>query len=247
MIKTKSPTQTARNRAPRAVISGFVAMIAMILVFLHAYYIAYLLARMPSLGETLVGWSAALINNPVISVASGSIYMAVAVHTFAGIVWALVYAYIFEPRLTGSGWLKGAIFSLLPWILSLVVLLPLLGGGFFGLEIGAGPLPIIGNLILHLSYGVVLGAMYAMLVRMDDTSAEEQRAERNAERTTSIGLITGAVIGAIIGVVVAVIPVTESVASSVGVSPWFFAVGSALIGSAWGGLIGSLSGFTRRS
>lgn len=247
MIKTKSPAQTPRNQAPRAIVSGFVAMAAMVLVFLHAYFLAYYMARMPSLGETLVQWSAALTNNPVISLATSAIYLAVAVHFFAGIVWALMYAYVFEPRLSGSGWLKGALFSLLPWILSLVVFLPLLGGGFLGLDIGAGPLPIIGNLILHLSYGVVLGAMYAMLVRMDDTSAAEQQAERNAEKSTSIGLVTGAAIGAVLGIIIAVMPITQSAAVAVGVSPWFFAIGSALIGASWGGLIGSLTGFTIRS
>ena len=76
----------------------------------------------------------------------------------AGIVWALVFACDANDRLIAfPGWLRGIIFALPPAVLSLVVFLPLVGGGLFGTKIGAGPLPVIGNIILHLVYGAVLG------------------------------------------------------------------------------------------
>lgn len=53
-------------------------------------------------------------------------------------------------------------FSLIPWAFSLVVFLPLVGGGFLGLGLGAGPLPILGNLLLHAVYGVTLGSVLGL-------------------------------------------------------------------------------------
>ena len=51
-------------------------------------------------------------------------------------------------------------FALLPWLVSLVIFMPLLGGGILGLSLGAGPLPIVGNLVLHALYGAVLGVVW---------------------------------------------------------------------------------------
>ena len=42
----------------------------------------------------------------------------------------------------------------------MIIFLPLAGGGLLGLGLGAGPLPILGNLLVHLVYGVTLGFLY---------------------------------------------------------------------------------------
>src|SRR4029453_3635284 len=108
-------------------------------------------------------WLHALTNNQVLDFAATSLYAAAAVHLVVGVLWAILYAFYFEPRLPGAAWARGLTFSLIPWILSLAVFLPLVGGGLFGDAIGAGPLPAIGNLILHLGYGVTLGLIYGPL------------------------------------------------------------------------------------
>jgi len=82
----------------------------------------------------------------------------------AGILWAFAYALWFEPRLPGRDWLKGMAFSLLPTLVSWLVVLPLLGAGPLGLALGAGLLPAAGELLRHLVYGAALGLAYPMLL-----------------------------------------------------------------------------------
>ena len=91
-------------------------------------------------------------------------------------------------------------FSLILWLLSLTIFLPLMGGGFFGMSTGAGPLPIVGNLILHLVYGAVLGTSYAEATEdwLDDTEVDRLNAAA-AERGAAGGILVGVVAGLIAG------------------------------------------------
>src|SRR6185295_7625937 len=114
----------------------------------------------------------------------------------------------FEPRLRSNpGWQAGALFSLLPFFLSVVLFLPLSGAGFFGSNLGAGPLPLIGNLVLHLIYGAVLGAGYSASAEQTESAADASseaivssqtlvRAESNA----AVGIFVGVVLGALAGI-----------------------------------------------
>jgi uncharacterized membrane protein YagU involved in acid resistance len=76
-------------------------------------------------------------------------------------VWGIAYAFL-VPHLPGSAAIKGMIFGALAWVLMMVVFLPLVGQGFFGLDLGQGPVPAVMALalVLHLSYGLVLGLVY---------------------------------------------------------------------------------------
>jgi membrane protein DedA with SNARE-associated domain len=82
----------------------------------------------------------------------------------AGILWAIPYAIWVEPLLRGPDWAKGAVFSLVPTIVSLVVVLPALGAGPLGLGLEAGLVPAAGEVVRHLMYGVALGLTYPMLL-----------------------------------------------------------------------------------
>ena len=53
-------------------------------------------------------------------------------HLFVGILMALAYAYIFEPRLPGRAWLKGWICAVAVWLLNAAMVLPATGEGFAG-------------------------------------------------------------------------------------------------------------------
>ena len=56
-------------------------------------------------------------------------------------------------------WLTGLVFASVPMVISLAVVMPVLGLGFFG--VGAtGPVAVSGELIRHAVYGVLLGLMY---------------------------------------------------------------------------------------
>ncbi|MBI4529779.1 MAG: hypothetical protein HY695_38765 [Deltaproteobacteria bacterium] len=108
-------------------------------------------------------------------------------HVTIGISLALVYATFFDPWLPGPGWLRGALFSFVPWLFAITLLGPSL---LVAMELFSGKEPVVANpcsianpcavanpcrggdvsskgpspqvmsLIVHLLYGVVLGVAY---------------------------------------------------------------------------------------
>src|SRR3972149_8477776 len=52
--------------------------------------------------------------------------MGALIHVGIGVSLGLVYALLFEPWLPGPGWLRGALFSIIPWIFAITLLGPLL-------------------------------------------------------------------------------------------------------------------------
>lgn len=76
--------------------------------------------------------------------------------------WGAVYG-IVEPRLGGQSPVRGAVFGLVPLAFSLLVLLPAAGGGWLGLDLGAGALPVFSELVRALAYGLTLGAAYSVM------------------------------------------------------------------------------------
>ena len=79
------------------------------------------------------------------------------VHFIVGILLALLYAAVFAERLPGSPAWRGATYGLFVFVLAQVVFMPLVGGGFFS----RGDVELlIGSLIGHLAYGVVVGWIY---------------------------------------------------------------------------------------
>jgi hypothetical protein len=182
------------------VIAGFVATVIMSGVLVLGYLSAGIFADEE--GGTIARWFYGLTHNSLTDDAIDIPLGAYSVNLLAGIIWALVYAAVIEPRLSGPGWWRGLKFSLLPWLLSLVVFFPAVGAGFFGASLDAGPLPAIGNLILHLAYGAMLGVMYAI----PETSAPDP-ADKNAvaaawsDRGLAIGLTVGLMIGVIGGAI----------------------------------------------
>jgi hypothetical protein len=183
--------------AVRALGAGFVAVGLMSLVFMIGYTIAAAIGATGS--GPIASWFAALSNNFLTRQASDQLILTIAINCAFGLAWALIYAAFFARRLSGPGWRRGMMFALLPWVLSLTLFFPMVGAGFVGLALNAGPLPIIGNLILHLVYGGALGALYALPVAATDDSDEQRHAMIGAERGVMWGLLLGILIGAITG------------------------------------------------
>ncbi|HEU5430045.1 MAG TPA: hypothetical protein VFU81_00190, partial [Thermomicrobiales bacterium] len=219
------------------VLAGFLATFAMTVVLAAAYGLSAAFGNAD--GWFFERWLWALSHNPVAAHTADGVLLAIGVNLAVGLVFALIYARFFAERWSGPGWWNGTRFALIPWALSLLIFLPLMGGGFFGLAIGAGPLPILGNLILHLVYGATLGAIVALAVGdgLDDTPAERDNAtaaERGAAVGTAIGLIAGAVVGWLAG------PALGGIDSRAAA-----AIGIALILGAAGLAIGSFAGMER--
>jgi uncharacterized protein DUF6789 len=83
-------------------------------------------------------------------------------HFIVGVVvWGLLFSVYDGIATRPTPLLKGIIFGGFAWVVMLVAFMPLAGAGFLGAKAGASVL--IGLLIIHLVYGVVLGATYGLL------------------------------------------------------------------------------------
>jgi hypothetical protein len=237
----------------RAIIAGFVATVAMTFTLVLAYFVASQLGSADFPAHTRVAgpqqWLWALTHNPVTELALSAPPAALAFHLALGLVWAVIYAAWFEPRLPGEDWQRGVLFAAIPFVLSVVIFLPLVGGGMLGLALGAGPLPVLGNLILHAVYGATLGAVYGragdyVLSETGLADAEEAAVLERAERRMAEGIVVGGVLGLALGLAgtallrgLPVGPVGPAAAA-------FFWL---LLGGALGALVGSLLGLGGRA
>jgi hypothetical protein len=234
---------------PRAILAGLAASAVMLFGFIAAYGLAWLAAtgaRAPGGDASLLrDWLYALTRNPAVDVSLANLYTAVAVYFVGGLLWAVVYARFGVPYLPGPHWLRGAIFSLIPAAVTLVVALPLLGGGALGLALGAGPLPAIGIVLLHLLYGATLGVLcgpFGSLSAEDFHATEGESAEamaaaeRIAARATVGGLALGAAIGGI------AMALAGGGGTVLGISPVGFLLATILMGAVVGALLGSFAG-----
>ena len=156
-----------------------------------------------------------------------------------GLLLALDFARYAELRLCGPDCGRGMQFALILWLLSLVVFLPLTCGGLLRMNINAGPLPILDNLIVHLVYGAVLGVFYAEATEewFDDTEIDRGNAAL-AEQGAAVGLAAGLLPGLVIGWLVA-----PAFGDLVGRPAT--AIGVAFIGAVIGLAIGSFAGMNR--
>lgn len=223
-----------------SIIAGFPATVAMTMVFIAGYLFAGAVAQQD--GNLLGRWFHGLTHNTLTEGAYDVPIGAYSINLLAGLIWAGVYGYLAEPRLSGPGWRRGMLFSIVPWFLSLVVFFPIVGAGFFGTALGAGPLPAIGNLILHLAYGAVLGSIYALPDRSwsGATEAEDWEADWQ-NRGMTIGLVGGLGVGMIAGSALALF-VSSDIAS-----PTELLLAGAAVGVMVGAIAGPLVGLSAGS
>lgn len=236
-LPTHLPVRT-RDEARRedwllvGVLAGFAATFAMTVVFAVAYALAAALGG--TTGGTLGRWFHNLADNRLTSATGDRLILAVALNLAVGLTLALVYARVVEPSLGGPGWRKAMLFALVPFALSVAVILPVMGGGFLGAALDAGPLPALGLLILHLVYGCVLGAIYGIALEVGlDGNLGERDAARRAERGAAVGVVAGLVLGLLAGFLVG--PSLEATAGRNAVM-----LAGSLVGGGFGLLVGSL-------
>ena len=235
MTDWRTRAETRRNDwLPNSVLSGFVATFAMTALLAVAYGLARGFGDQT--GSTLERWFWALANNEMTRTTRDGIALAIALNLLMGMVWAVVYARVVEPAIGGRGWRKGILFALIPWVLSVIAFLPIMGGGFLGSDLDAGPLPVLGNLLLHVVYGAVLGMIYEIRLEtgLDDNPAD-RAAAAGAERGAAIGLAVGLAIGLIVGWF------TGATLDGFGGQGWG-AVAGAMLGAAMGLTAGSFLG-----
>lgn len=186
------------------VIAGFFATVVMSGVLIGGYLSAGIFADEG--GGTIAEWFYGLTHNQLTDDAFDIPLGSYSINLLAGVLWGLIYGAFFESRLRGPSWWRGIKFSILPWLLSLIVFFPLVGAGFFGADLGAGPLPAIGNLILHLAYGGVLGWVYALPATADIGASErDAHAFEWEDRGLAFGLMAGLILGMTVGAVLGLV------------------------------------------
>jgi hypothetical protein len=218
----------------------------MLFAFLAAYLIASVLSTIQlttrSGSEAFQGWLRNLTQNPVTDLGANNFYAAIGLFLAGGLLWAVLYAAWFEPILPGPAWQRGMLYALLPGLLSQAVVMPLVGGGVAGFALGAGPLPAVGALLLHLVYGALLGVVYGPLGNTDaDTLLPPEVASYrySSNFRMAIGIIGGALVGALVGLAISLLQPFR-----LDLVPAEAMLGSALLLSALGALIGSFADLT---
>jgi hypothetical protein len=127
----------------RSIIAGLLATAAMTALMLAA----------PAMGMPPMNIGAMLG-----TVMGGSVVLGWLGHFMIGTALALAYAAAFATRLPGGSSLRGALYSLAPWLMAQIVVMPMMGMGFFSGSMSAAG----GSLMGHLLYGVVLGMVYSV-------------------------------------------------------------------------------------
>ena len=127
---------------------GFVAGIAATLVVSGLMLIERVLGLTPQLG--LIQLLLSALGAPDTDRTLGWI-----AHAVTGVLAGPLFVWL-EPRLKADTAVKrGVLFGILLWLLFMLIVMPAAGAGFFGFEISQlAPLVL---LVLHLTYGVVLG------------------------------------------------------------------------------------------
>jgi hypothetical protein len=78
------------------------------------------------------------------------------------LLWGPIFTAFNSMMLEGRArWQKGLIFGVIAWVAMMVIFMPVIGAGLFGLKLGM--VAPIGMLGLHLVYGLVLGIVFDLL------------------------------------------------------------------------------------
>jgi hypothetical protein len=143
------------ERLRRGLLAGLLGALVSTLLAYALLPIGGLLLQPPAFGSLIV-------NLAETGSARAIAILTVVVFLVISLLWGALFG-IVEPRLPGPEWFRGVIFAMVPLAISLVAILPLTGGGWLGLELGAGLLPLVAEIVRSLVYGLTLGSAYAVM------------------------------------------------------------------------------------
>jgi Family of unknown function (DUF6789) len=136
----------------RAILAGLIAtLVVSILFFMSPLFGVTRPDAVSLLGTTYVG---AKLHTDQTAIEILGLFFQVIV---GAVIVALIYPHLF-PYLPGRGVQKGICLGVLLWLVGQIVTVPLLGGGFFGLEASIAA-PIV-SLLGHVLYGAILATIY---------------------------------------------------------------------------------------
>jgi uncharacterized membrane protein YagU involved in acid resistance len=88
-------------------------------------------------------------------------------HLSIGVILAVSYSAFFLERLPGPPLARGALFSLIPWLMAQLIVMPMMGMPLFSGSVAMAS----GSLLGHLMYGAVLGAIVGEGLAVDPAYA----------------------------------------------------------------------------
>ncbi len=179
-----------------SVLAGFIATFAMSAILAGAWLLADALGD-PNGGQ-FAQWMDNLSHNAVVDRVGDAFVIGLVLNLIIGVAWALIYGRLFEPMFETAGIAKGMLFSLIPFAISVAIVFPMMDAGFLGSDLGAGPLPFIGNLVAHLAYGAVLGFIFAI---EEERGIPDSARDRQANATAELGAATGVIVGGVLGAI----------------------------------------------
>ena len=85
-------------------------------------------------------------------------------HLMIGVVvYGIAFHGLSKAGLVGSDITRGIALAVIGWLMMMVVLMPMMGKGMFGLSMPSGMMVPMATLILHIVFGGVLGLTYQRL------------------------------------------------------------------------------------
>jgi hypothetical protein len=131
-----------RPPAGKAIVAGFMATTAMTLAL---YVLVSVLAGQP-LRSSMLGGAVAWMPALVLQFVNGSITL------------PLIYVYVVFRFLPGEPWIRGALWGVILWCLTEILVMPLMQDARSGVaSIGATAVLVFGLLVVFLVYGTLLG------------------------------------------------------------------------------------------
>ncbi len=107
-------------------------------------------------GAPMMGLPKMDIAGMLAGVMGGSVMFGWVAHFMIGTILAFGYAF-FSGKLPGPAVIRGALYGIAPWLMAQIVVMPMMGMGFFSGAVA----PAFGSLIGHLVYGAVVGIVYS--------------------------------------------------------------------------------------
>jgi len=142
------------NNIAKGVIAGFVATAIVSILFV----MKAAMGLMPDLN--IIAMLSGMMG--------GALIMGWVAHFVIGaVIWGVLFA-LFHPIIPGGNlWLKGVVFGVAAWLLMMIVVMPMLGAGLFGMNFGMVA-PAM-TLMVHVIFGAALGGVYSALQNREPT------------------------------------------------------------------------------
>ena len=105
------------------------------------------------------------------SMMGGNWWLGMGAHVMLGtIIIPLLLAFVLSKFLPGPLVVKGLLTGILFWLLTMLVLMPMLGKGLFLSETGEGPKAIVAAFMAHAVYGLLLGFVAGLPIGRSDAN-----------------------------------------------------------------------------